>query len=224
VNALSAVGVPSGPGTLVSVQTGSTLPTHPQRASFIGPAPISRQDVKKARIAKADQTATKGTVLDPGKFRRAFVRQVQAALCVPTDERGDGDENAATKLAIQTYLNARNKTPPTNIDVLTNNPWQGLLQDAVDQVQDCAAKGFESAYEVGAFGVPSGATVDRIKGIQAQLNEKLLKNAINITVDINGTFDANTRGAIEELRVRRNLPAGRFIDHELEKYLFSVGN
>jgi hypothetical protein len=95
------------------------------------------------------------------------------------------------------------------------------LGKAINDVQDCKAQGFETPYEVGAFGVPADERANNIRELQSRINDKLKANDSSTKIKETGSFDTQTRDAIEELRERRKLPPGRQIDLTLDKYLNS---
>ena len=218
VNAAIAVGVPTSRGSLVSVQTGSTLQV--RRPVVVGPPPLTRRIVATVRPTSPTSTVTKGTSVSIDVALQSYVRQVQAALCVPREDRHDGELNATTILAIKTYLSAMSMTPPARIDPLSPG-LQPALQKAIDDVQDCAAKGFANAFEVGAYGVASDPG-SVIKDVQSRINAKLQKKGSHTVIEETGAFDAKTRNAIEELRGLANMPPlNGEMTKEFEHFLFS---
>jgi hypothetical protein len=218
IDATIAVGAPAGPGSLVSVRTGSSLTL--QRAPLVGPAPLNRQEARAARVTNLKNTviSIKPTSSTVNRARESFIRQVKAALCVPET---DASLSPATELAIKDYLRAMGVPIPGQIEPFSDPSLQPVLMKAINAVQNCKAERFESSYEVGAFGVPADGRADSIKQVQSTLNDKLKLNGSSTVVKETGSFDTQTRDAIEELRVLRKLSPGRQIDLTLDKYLSS---
>jgi hypothetical protein len=214
INATTAVGVPTGPGSLVSLRTGSS-PT-PPRAPFVGPAPLRKEQVRSNIISSLRSPVTV-TETQQGPTSDSFIRQVKAALCVPEK---DSSLSPSTELAIKDYLRGMGLTIPAEIRPLDPNLQPELIK-AINDVQNCKVQGFESPYEVGAFGVPADSRIDSITELQSRINDKLKANGSTTVVKQTGGFDTQTRDAIEELRVLRKLSPGREIDLTLDKYLNS---
>ena len=218
ISATTAVGVPTGPGSLVSVQTGSS-PT-PHRAPLVGPPPLTKQQVRSEQISNVrnpvnnsrPSTAEKNTAGD------SFIRQVKAALCVPET---DAALSPPTELAIKDYLRGMGVPIPGQIEPFSDPNLQPVLMKAINDVQNCKVQGFETSYEVGAFGVPADSRADSINELQSKINAKLKAIKSSTVVKETGSFDTQTRDAIEELRASRNLSPGREIDLTLDKYLNS---
>jgi hypothetical protein len=217
VNSTVAVGVPVGKGSLVSVQTGSsvTLP----RVPIVGPALFTKAEVRSRQISNVT-----GEAGNPGPStgqkntaREVFIRQVKAALCVPET---DGSLSPATELAIKDYLRGMSLPIPGQIEPFDPNLQPQLIK-AISDVQNCKVQGFESPYEVGAFGVPADSRTDSISQLQSRINDRLKANGSATTVRQTASFDTQTRDAIEELRALRKLSPGREIDLALDKYLNS---
>ena len=218
VNAAVAVGVPTNRGSLVSIETGSSLQI--RRPAVFGPPPVTRRQVASVRVTNPNSPVTKGSVVPADVLLRSYVRQVQAALCVPREDRHDGEMNAATILAIKTYLGAMSIPPPAKINPIAPD-LQPVLQKAIDQVQDCSAKGLANAFEVGAYGVAADSA-SVIKDVQDRINTKLRKNGSHTVIEETGVFDAKTRNAIEELRGLANMPPlNGEMSKDFEHFLFS---
>jgi hypothetical protein len=218
VDAAIAIGLPANRGSLVTVKTGSSLEI--VRPAFVGPAPITKEQVVAVRPAGPSAPVSKPPAVSVKDVQRSYVRQVQAALCVPRADRHDGDLNATTILAIKSYLGAMAITPPAEINPLAPD-LQPVLQKAIDAVPDCATKGFANAFEVGAYGVASDpASV--IKDVQDRINAKLRKKGSSTTIEETGVFDEKTRNAIEELRGLANMPPlNGEMSKDFEHFLFS---
>jgi hypothetical protein len=218
VNATVAIGVPTGSGSLVSVETGSSL--SPRRAPIVGPPPLTKQQVSAARIANLKNAVigVKPTGSTVNRARESFIRQVKAALCVPET---DASLSPTTELAIKEYLRGMGVPIPGQIEPFSDPNMQPVLGKAINDVQNCKVQGFETSYEVGAFGVPADGRADSIKQVQLKINEKLKLNGSTTVLKDTGSFDTPTRDAIEELRVLRKLSPGRQIDLTLDKYLSS---
>jgi hypothetical protein len=86
--------------------------------------------------------------------------------------------------------------------------------EAVDDVGNCAGKGFLNAYEVGAFGVPANSAEARIKELQGVLKDILGSDLVR-----SGKFDPETRKAIAAVRVKRGIVPGLGdqIDHDFDR-------
>jgi hypothetical protein len=142
------------------------------------------------------------------------ISQIQTALCVPAD--GDlGPHGSKTRQAIRQYLDGRNQLDPHNTsDTLT--PRIGtFLFEAVDDIGNCAGKGFLNAYEVGAFGVPASSAEARIKELQGVLKDILTGSDLVL----NGKFDPETRKAIAAVRAKKGIVPGLGdqIDHDFDR-------
>jgi hypothetical protein len=142
------------------------------------------------------------------------ISQIQTALCVPAD--GDlGPHGSKTRQAIRQYLDGRNQLDPHNTsDTLT--PRIGtFLFEAVDDVGNCAGKGFLNAYEVGAYGLPANLAEARIRELQGVLKDILTGSDLVI----NGKFDPKTRTAIKAVRDKRGITPGLDgqIDHDFDR-------
>ena len=172
------------------------------------------------RITNPETPVTKAPVIASDVVLRSYVRQVQAALCVPRDDRHDGELNATTILAVKTYLGAMSIPAPAKINPLAPD-LQPVLQRAIDAVQDCGTKGFANAFEVGAYGVAADSA-SVIKDVQSRINVKLRKKGSATIIDETGVFDVKTRNAIEELRGLANMPPlNGEMSKEFEHFLFS---
>jgi hypothetical protein len=183
---------PSAPpaGSLVS------RPAAEPARRFVGPGPVARDEARRERVSKVVETVPVAPASRPKDLDTFFIRQVQAALCVSP---ADGSLGDPTRRAIQTYLQAlRQKAPPT-IDP-TDPVLKPRLLDAVDDVGDCQSRGFENAYEVGRFGVPSDKSASRIMTLQRNLSELLKSKGSATKVEQSGKFDQPTRAAIAEIR------------------------
>ncbi len=130
------------------------------------------------------------------KATQSFIFQAQAALCVPKTEI-DGTLNSATIQNIRDYLRATDRPIPEKIDPLALQPF---LANAVQNVPNCAAAGFENPYEVAKFGIPSDRTSHKITNLQTNLLNFLKLNGSNIGVEATGNFDQKTREGIAEAR------------------------
>jgi hypothetical protein len=193
-----------------------------------GLAPLTKEQVRSSRISNPTSTIT--TIPHSAETRKTarelFIFDVKAALCVPEK---DPSLSPATESAIADYLRAMNQPVPKRIEPYFDPNLQPFLGKAINYVKDCKAQGFETPYEVGAFGVPAGVTdnikdfqSDNIKELQSKINDKLRANESSTTIKETGSFDTDTRDAIQELRERQKLPPGRQIDRTLDKYLNSV--
>jgi hypothetical protein len=212
ISSTVAFGVPTGGGAFFSIDTMSPPPASPHR--FIGPSPLTREQVRKERIGSVvKEPARPGPHISRNITEPAFVRQVQAALCVSPV---DGALGEPTRLAIQDYLRGRRKPVPDHIDPL-DPVLQPRLQEAVDNVGNCSAEGFRNPYEVGGYGVPSDKTASKIKTLQENMNKELSIRRSTTRVEQTGEFDAQTRNAIAELRPKL-VPGttGDYIDKPLD--------
>ncbi len=218
ISSSSAIAVPAGAGALFDVQSVGAPASALPRARFIGPSPITRQEVGKTRIGSIVERAQPVTHIPIETVKSAFVRQVQAALCVPVD----GVLGDPTRGAIRTYLQARNKPAPEPINPLDPVVRPRLL-DAVAEVGVCSEKGFKNAYEAGRFGVPSERTASKIMSLQKDMDELLRSKGSATKVEQTGKFDAQTREAISEVR-QLLLPAtkGDQIDKALDLSVLSL--
>jgi hypothetical protein len=110
----------------------------------------------------------------------------QAALCVSQDGKVGPD----LLKAAGNFISASEGGKPPKLTAMSKRT-EAKLRDAEELVPDCRKAGFKSAFEVGAFGVPSGsfAPADRIKELQ-----KILK------VTETGKLDQPTRDAVARLR------------------------
>jgi hypothetical protein len=152
-----------------------------------------------------------------------YIRDVEAALCVPED--GDlGPPGSATRVAIRDYLLARTGSSPT-ADGLTAAQ-RNLLTDAVKRVGVCTDRKYQNAFEVGAFGAAQGDPKARIKDFQENLRAALsdLKSPAATTVPTDGDLDNKTRDAILEYRrlsntllTPANNPRNRQVDFRLKR-------
>jgi hypothetical protein len=218
VAATIAVPVPAGPGSLVSLQTGSSLPL--QTAIF-------QREVKSKRISSVKSAANTSAppieVREPARDK--FIRATKTALCVP---ESDASLSAATELAIKDYLRGMSLPIPAGQIDPSDRVFESDFAKAINQVKDCKALGFESAFEVGAFGViedssdPAKDRADNIKDTQSKINAKLKANKSNTVITETGAFDTQTRDAIRELRDLKKFSPGRMIDLPLDKYLSST--
>jgi hypothetical protein len=218
VNSTVAVGVPVGAGSLVSVQTGSSVAL--PRRTFVGPAPLTKNQVRSKEISdlRSPVNNPRPTIDQGNSASNFFIRRVKTALCVPET---DASLSPETELAIKDYMRGMGLAAPKKIDPYFDPTLQPVLGKAINEVQDCKAQGFETPYEVGAFGIPADQRVDNIKELQSKINDKLKANDSSTTVKETGSLDTQTRDAIEELREHRKLSPGRQIDLTLDKYLNS---
>jgi hypothetical protein len=215
VAATVAVPVAAGPGSLVSLQSGSSLPQ--QQA-------ILKHEVESKRISNVKSAAntSKPSTEVRESARDKFIRATKIALCVPET---DASLSPATVLAIKDYLRAMTRPVPTGQVEPFDPAIEPDLSMAISQVKDCKALVFETAFEVGAFGVienSSDPAKDRsvsIKDIQSKINAGLKENKSSTVIAETGTFDTQTRDAISELRNLLKLSPGRMIDLPLDKYL-----
>jgi hypothetical protein len=222
VNAATAIGV-SVAGGSIAVKTGSSLPDRSpisslRRAPLIGPAPLTREHVSGVELKNLKNPASFEHFPGPKieEHRRAFIRQVQDALCAP---QRDGTLDPATTQAIQNYLSARKKTVPPDSDPF-GPVLQPILEKAIDDVQDCSAEGFANAYEVGFFGVPASKASDKIGQLQSSLTRLLKDKGSDVSVQSTGKFDDQTRKAITAARKLLSLSDGDQVDDKLVNDLF----
>ncbi len=164
-------------------------------------------------IASATNPLPGPVVLPPSAFatgglspfertlRRQAVASYQAALCVPTND-DLGPRGSPTRSAVRDYLAARGKLDPRSTSDLLDSRITTLLDEAVDDVRNCAAAGFKNAYEVGRYGVPAALKAKRIQELQRSLH-----TATGMDVQESGTFDAATRKAIVTARLGNGLAA-----------------
>lgn len=218
ISSATAFSVPSSGGASFSIETASapslsvTSAAPVSRSRFIGSSPIPRQEVRNARIAHVTEPVQPVTPISRQTTQTAFVRQVQAALCV---SQPDGIVDDSTRKAIQMYLAAKNQKTPDPIDPL-DPVLRTRLQKAVDDVRDCSREGYRNAYEVGLFGVPSELKSNRIKDFQKKIDEFLKKKGSGITIVQTGKFDQQTRNGISEVRRLTTGTNGDQIDPDLE--------
>ena len=128
------------PGVIQSVEEKLPLPAPPRP---LPQAPVNR-------FSPFEQSLT-----------RRQISQIQAALCVMPADGDLGPHGSKTRQFVRQYLDGRNQLDPRNTsDILT--PRIGtFLFEAVDDVGNCANKGFLNTYEVGAFGVPASSAEAR---------------------------------------------------------------
>jgi hypothetical protein len=119
------------------------------------------------------------------------VRGFQAALCLPLDGKVGPD----LLKAAGNFISARDGGMVPKFTAIGKRT-EAALRDAEDFVPDCRKAGFKNAFEVGAFGVPSGSStpVDRIKELQKQLG-----------VTQSGKLDQPTRDAVARIRRDKNI-------------------
>jgi hypothetical protein len=183
-----------------------------------GLAPLTKEQVRSNRISNPTSTITTIPHSDNSKniANELFIVKVKAALCIPEK---DASLSPATESAIKDYLRGMGQPVPKQIEPYFDPNLQPVLGKAINDVKDCKAQGFETPYEVGAFGVPADGRTDSIKDLQSKINDKLKANESSTTIKETGSFDTDTRDAIQELRERQKLPPGRQIDLTLDKYL-----
>ena len=179
---------------------------------LVRPIPLlTPREIARTRIREVNKPA--GGLSPPVPRPTAgseFIRQVQLALFVP---KKDGVLGGDTVQAIQTYLQAKGKSVPKNIDALSLQP---VLQDSIDDVGDCRKKGFKNAYEVAAFGVPAEHTEHRIETLQKNINALFTEqNEPGKIITVTGKLDPKTRTAISQVNQLLSLPEGDEIGSEL---------
>jgi hypothetical protein len=118
----------------------------------------------------------------------ADIRNFQSALCQSIDGKVGPDLLGAAA----NFIAGRDGGSVPKLTAISKRT-EGALRDAEAFVPDCKKSGFRNAFEVGAFGVPSGgiAASDRVKELQKQLG-----------VAQTGKLDTPTRDAVA--RVRRD--------------------
>ena len=196
--------------TVTLAQSG--VPGSVIEAPLVRPIPLlTPREIARTRIPEVNKPA--GGLSPPvprPTVGPEFIRQVQLALCVP---KKDGVLGGDTVQAIQTYLQAKGKSVPKNIDALSLQP---VLQDAIDDVGDCRKKGFKNAYEVAAFGVPADHTEHRIETLQKNINAFFTEqNEPGKIIIVTGKLDPQTRTAISQVNQLLSLPEGDEIGSEL---------
>jgi hypothetical protein len=128
--------------------------------------------------------------------KQGFITDVQLALCVPTV---DGVAGGTTLTAIKSYLEAIPRAVPNPIDP-TSTTLRPILKKAVDEVRDCNALGFKSAFEVGRYGVADVGLERSINGLQRKIGEFLAAKQSKVTVRQTGKMDPQTRDGVREIR------------------------
>lgn len=115
----------------------------------------------------------------------------QASLCLAQDGKVGPDLLGAAG----NFISGRDGSKVPKFTAIGKRTEAGL-REAQDFVPDCKKAGFKSAYEVGAFGVPSGplAPIDRIKELQKQIG-----------VTQSGKLDQPTRDAVARIRRDKNI-------------------
>jgi hypothetical protein len=176
-------------------------------------------DAQRAALEKAEEQG----ILDPvaplppalprtppfkDKAPPRDVTGFQAALCLPQDGKVGPDLLAAAG----NFISARDGGKVPKFTAIGKRT-EAALRDAEDFVPDCRKAGFKSAYEVGAFGVPSGAIApaDRIKELQKQIG-----------VTQSGKLDQATRDVVARMRRDKNIdpPLVGEIDRKFMLQLF----
>ncbi|MBS0524995.1 MAG: hypothetical protein JSS04_15315 [Proteobacteria bacterium] len=124
----------------------------------------------------------------------AMIRDIQQTLCVAVD--GDagglpGSKTSNTRRAIREFQSALGSgDPDTANDLLTSSRLSqaaDLARDASGSVTTCKARGLETAFELGAFGMGDAAAQRRqVLLYQGQINKKLPADK-QITLDGNLT-------------------------------------
>ncbi len=199
--------------TITVFQTGGA-------AALAGPPLISAETVRSTTIQSAREPLPKTDFSEVRTTRlpKAFVTNVQTALCVP-DKTGTAD--APTVQAIRDYLLAARKPVPDTIDP-TSAALRPLLQTAIDDVGSCTDAGFKNAFEVGRFGVNANTREARIKGLQKKMAAFLTLNNSTVVVTPTGTFDAQTRTAIRAIRKLNNATDSDQLDSDTVRKILAA--
>jgi len=124
----------------------------------------------------------------------------QQALCVPPAAAGNVD---ALRAAFREFLQARGGAPAAASDHLSAGAGASQLRAAVAEAnaQTCAARGYQTAFEVGLFGNLQGAELaDKVSFIQGKMNAKLDPGS---RIDVDGKMDT-LRTGIGRLRRQFN--------------------
>ena len=154
------------------------------------------------------------------------IRKIQAALCVAVD--GDlGVQTATasqTRTAILGFLTGkRSESQPTGPVQISQTMWDRDIGQLVN-LGTCKDRGFVTAYEVGAYGIPANRSVTKIKDLQATLNTLLPPETQPLKPT--GIFDTQTRDAILAVRTAPTLSpklpgqtVNTQIDAQFDKFL-----
>lgn len=188
--------------------------TNPTFGLNIGSVPIaSRQALEQAisqTVLPNSTTPMPTSLSDPQRGQRpSDISSYQRSLCVEPDGK-IGDK---TLEAVHDFL--RGALPGQEANVKDIGPReQRLLRGA----GDCKARGFRSAFEVGAYGVnvpnmPNTKT--RILELQRAVRDKVDPN-----LPLSGELDAATRNAVRALRKKLNLNDSDAVDEQLHRQLF----
>ena len=176
VAATVAVGMPAGPGSLVSVETGSSLTV--QRASFVGRSPsaisaknigTSRPRVAQLPSANTPLPATKqcpkplpSSLLNCYEWRlsqsRDSIIRIQQTVCVSNPDGELGDVNSETRLNIQAFFEGladpkQVYANDTGLTVSNVNTLGDAFEHATNNL-GCKGAGFANAKMVGTFSTP----------------------------------------------------------------------
>jgi hypothetical protein len=160
------------------------------------PPLINAETVRSTVIERARDPLPVRKPPDREGTSKAFVTNVQLALCLPVVNGVAGDP---TKAAIRTYLQSRNKAVPDSIDP-TSPTLRPILQEVVDEVGDCNALGFKNPFEVGRYGVPAANREKRVTALQKKMAAFLIILKSTLTVQPTGKLDDQTRAGIKEIR------------------------
>jgi hypothetical protein len=194
--------------TVTLVQSGA--PPDVARAPLVRSVGLlTSRAIAGARISELNKPVVESPRPPLPAVEAELISQVQLALCVPNDGVLGGD----TVQAIQTYLKAKGKSVPKNIDARSLQP---ILQEPIDDVGDCRKKGFKNAYEVGAFGVPATHTEHKIQTLQKNINAFFAEQKVTgKDIIVTGKLDTQTRTAISQVNQLLSLPEGDEIGSEL---------
>jgi peptidoglycan hydrolase-like protein with peptidoglycan-binding domain len=135
---------------------------------------------------------------EAGRASEPEIIEFQQALCVSTADGKLGSSGSETRRAILGYLSALNRRPVATFSMDAGTITQ--LQRAVAEVGECQRFQFASGFEVGALGVPATLREKKIKELQTKLRDNGAA-----AVKVTGTFDADTRAAIEKIRVAQGI-------------------
>lgn len=135
------------------------------------------------------------------------ITNIQTMLCMAPPYGTLGPMTSPTRNAIHAYLAGRSLRSPTRKIEPSNTigPRTGdLLTQAVNQKAGCfdTVPKFKDAFEVGRYGFPKSGAAAEIKNFQDHLTWALKAQNSTTTAPATGIFDAATRTAIGELRLR----------------------
>jgi len=179
-----------------------------------GPAALNRPPLINAETVRSTTIVRARDPLPKSDFsqvrpsaEKAFVTNVQQALCVPN---ATGTVDPPTITAIQTYLIAQKKTVPDSI-VPASAALSPILQKAIDEVGACSTFGFKNAFEVGRYGVPAENREKRIKTLQKKLAD-FFAGKSQVSVPQSGKMEDTRAGIAEFRRLDGTLGTGDELD------------